>query len=135
MTYSIAGIDKLETVNKLLYASYHPDEPITRHLDLFKGLNSIPDADSRVERTIRRNLSMLAYDKQGKVIGVCINNSYDRQDFLQLLEQVFSLVPNLSSLESQLSIFLVHGRGHRPDVQALPCHPQGRQGEEHPRLR
>ena len=40
MTYSIAGVDKLEAVNKLLYASYHPDEPITRHLGLYKGLNS-----------------------------------------------------------------------------------------------
>ena len=78
---------------------------------------------------------MLAYDTQEEVIGVCINNSYDRQDFLQLLEQVYSLVPNLSSFEAQLSIFLVHGRGHRPDVQALPRYPQSRQGEEHPRLR
>ena len=59
MTYSIAGVDKLEAVNKLLYASYHPDEPITRHLGLYKGLNSIPDADRRVKATILRNLSML----------------------------------------------------------------------------
>ena len=58
MTYSIAGVDKLEAVNKLLYASYHPDEPITRHLGLYKGLNSIPDADRRVKATILRNLSM-----------------------------------------------------------------------------
>ena len=58
MTYSIAGVDKLEAVNKLLYASYHPDEPITRHLGLYKGLNSIPDADARVKATVLRNLSM-----------------------------------------------------------------------------
>ena len=61
MTYSIAGVDKLEAVNKLLYASYHPDEPITRHLGLFKGLNSIPDADSRVKAMILRNLSMSVF--------------------------------------------------------------------------
>ena len=88
MTYSIASVEKLEAVNKLLYASYHPDEPITKHLGLYKGLNSIPDADKRVEAMIRRNLSMFAYDKQGELIGVCINNGYYKHDFLDLLDQV-----------------------------------------------
>jgi len=87
MTYSIASVEKLEAVNKLLYASYHPDEPITKHLGLYKGLNSIPDADKRVEAMIRRNLSMFAYDKQGELIGVCINNGYYKHDFLDLLDQ------------------------------------------------
>jgi len=87
LTYSIASVDKLDAVNKLLYASYHPDEPITRHLGLYKGLNSIPDADKRVESMIRRNLSMFAYDRQGELIGVCINNGYYQHDFLELIDQ------------------------------------------------
>jgi len=87
MTYSIASTDKLKEVNKLLYASYHPDEPITKHLGLYKGLNSIPDADKRVEGMIKRNLSMFAYDRQGEVIGVCINNGFYKHDFLELIDQ------------------------------------------------
>jgi len=87
LTYSIASVEKLEAVNKLLYASYHPDEPITRHLGLYKGVNSIPDADRRVEAMILRNLSMFAYNSQGELIGVCINNGYYKHDFLELLNQ------------------------------------------------
>ena len=68
MTYSIAGVEKLEAINKLLYASYHPDEPITKHLGLYKGLNSIPDADSRVKATVQRNLSM------------CVSSHHHSQD-------------------------------------------------------
>ena len=58
LTYSIASVEKLEAVNKLLYASYHPDEPITNHLGLYKGPGSIPDADRRVRSSIKRNLSL-----------------------------------------------------------------------------
>ena len=97
LTYSIASVEKLEAVNKLLYASYHPDEPITRHLGLYKGVNSIPDADRREEAMILRNLSMFAYNSQGELIGVCINNGYYKHDFLELLDQVSSPV-NISEI-------------------------------------
>ena len=58
ITYAIASPEKLDAVNNLLYASYHPDEPITKHLGLYKGPGSIPDADKRVEHSIQRNLSL-----------------------------------------------------------------------------
>ena len=58
LTYGIASPDKLEYINKLLYASYHPDEPITKALNLFQGPNSIPDADNRVGIMVRKNLSL-----------------------------------------------------------------------------
>jgi len=86
LTYGIASSDKLEAINRLLYASYHPDEPITRHLGLFKGLGSIPDADRRVKNSVQRNLSLFAYDKEGNEIGVSINNGYYRDDFMAIIE-------------------------------------------------
>lgn len=58
LTYGIASEDKIEAINRLLYASYHPDEPITNHLGLYKGPGSIPDADRRVRSSIKRNLSL-----------------------------------------------------------------------------
>ena len=58
LTYGIASADKLEAVNRLLYATYHPDEPITQALGLFRGEHSIPDADNRVGIMVRKNLSL-----------------------------------------------------------------------------
>merc|ERR1712098_191313 len=86
LTYAVASPEKIDAVNKLLYASYHPDEPITRHLGLFKGLGSIPDADRRVKNSVQRNLSLFAYDKEGNEIGVSINNGYYRDDFMAIIE-------------------------------------------------
>ena len=91
MTYAIASKDKLEAVNRLLYASYHPDEPITKALGLYKGPGSIPDADRRVENSVKRNLSLFAYDKNGNEVGVCINNGYYRTDFMDIIDNVSSL--------------------------------------------
>jgi len=83
LTYSIVGPEKLDVVNKLLYATYHPDEPITKHLGLYKGPNSIPDADRMVAQIVPRHLSLFAFDKKGEVIGVCVNNACFKSDFLQ----------------------------------------------------
>jgi len=83
LTYSIVGPTKSETVNKLLYATYHPDEPITKHLGLFKGPCSIPDADRMVGQILPRHLSLFAFDSTGQeVIGVCVNNAYFRSEFV-----------------------------------------------------
>jgi len=86
LTYSIVGPDKLDIVNSLLYATFHPDEPLTKHLGLYKGLNSIPDADRIVQRILPRNLSLFAYDSNGRVVGVCVNNAYFKTEFEQDLE-------------------------------------------------
>jgi len=86
LTYSIVGPERSDIVNKLLYATYHPDEPITKHLGLYKGPNSIPDADRMVQQILPRHLSLFAYDSNGEVIGVCVNNAYFRSEFVQDLE-------------------------------------------------
>lgn len=86
LTYSIVGPHKLDIANDLLYATYHPDEPITKHLGLFKGPNSIPDADRMVKEILPRHLSLFAYDNKGDIVGVCVNNAYFRPEFVQDLE-------------------------------------------------
>jgi len=87
MTYSVVGTEKSEIVNNLLYATYHPDEPIIKHLGLYNGPNSIPDADKMVNSILKRNLSLFAYDTCGEVVGVCVNNAYFRSEFFEDLEQ------------------------------------------------
>ena len=58
MTYGIATGSRVDKINSMLYASYHPHEPISEALGLFKGEFTIPDADLRVDFMIRKNLSL-----------------------------------------------------------------------------
>jgi len=74
-SYCIVGPDDVEKANFLLYDTYHPDEPITKHLGLTQGGKRIGDADKMVEEIIPRHLSMFALDPAGKPIGVSINNA------------------------------------------------------------
>ena len=99
----------------MLYATYHPDEPLTNHLGLYKGPSSIPDADRLVQQILPRHLSLwvadigsyfelilpcrFAYDSNGNVLGVCVNNAYYRAEFEQDLEYV-SFCDNLLELKS-----------------------------------
>lgn len=75
LTYRVVGMSDLQKVHGLLYASFHPDEPITKHLGLCKGLNSIPDADRMVEEILTKNLAVLAEDSSGKAVAVSVNNA------------------------------------------------------------
>ena len=58
LTFAIVGPSELELVNKLLYASYHPYEPLTKHLGLCTGLNSLKDVDRMVEAKLAKNLTL-----------------------------------------------------------------------------
>merc|ERR1711971_17709 len=60
LNYAIVGPSELATVNKLLYATYHPYEPLTSHLGLCKGPNSIADMDKMVESILEKNLTLIA---------------------------------------------------------------------------
>jgi len=81
LRYEIVTPDKIGQAQELLYATYHPHEPLTKHLGLMKGPNSIPDLDRLVERTIHENLSLFALDMNGKAMGVCINGESSRGDW------------------------------------------------------
>ena len=58
LNYAIVGPSELATVNKLLYATYHPYEPLTSHLGLCNGLNSMKDMDRMVESYLEKNLTL-----------------------------------------------------------------------------
>jgi len=74
-SYCIVGQEDIEKANELLYDTYHPDEPITKHLGLTQGGSRIPDADQMVQDIVPRHLSLFALDPAGKPIGVSINNA------------------------------------------------------------
>jgi len=86
MTYGIATGSRVDKINSMLYASYHPHEPISEALGLFKGEFTIPDADLRVDFMIRKNLSLFIYDETGREVGVCVNSLYTKEDFFDHLD-------------------------------------------------
>jgi len=88
LRYEIVTPDKIGLAQELLYATYHPHEPLTKHLGLDKGVGSIPDLDALVERTIKENLSLFAIDLDGKVMGVCINGISRRDDWEHPVDMV-----------------------------------------------
>jgi len=73
-SYCIVGPEDVEKANFLLYDTYHPNEPITKHLGITQGGKRIADADKMVQDIVPKHLSMFALDPEGKPIGVSINN-------------------------------------------------------------
>ena len=57
LRFAVVGPDDLDIVNRLLYATYHPYEPLTKHLNLCKGLNSLKDVDRMVEEKLGKYLT------------------------------------------------------------------------------
>lgn len=88
LRYEIVTPEKLDQAQELLYATYHPFEPLTKHIGLMNGPNSIPDLDRMVERTVHENLSLFALDMNGKVMGVCINGVSSREDWDHTVQDI-----------------------------------------------
>merc|ERR1719187_599117 len=80
LSFSIVGPGELETVNQLLYATYHPYEPLTNHLGLCTGINSLKDVDKMVEDKLTKNLTLVAYDESGRPVGAAVNNCVWRSE-------------------------------------------------------
>ena len=87
-SYRIVGNEDIEHANSLLYDTYHPDEPLNKHLGLVAGGKRIKDCDAMVKEIIPRHLSMFALDPSGKPIGVAINNSCTKEELEVPTEQV-----------------------------------------------
>jgi len=111
LSYRVVGIEDMEKVHGLLYASYYPEEPITKHLGLCKGINSIPDADKIVEYILTKNLTLMAEDSlTGKPVGVAVNNSISlselEEDFLkkEMSEIIDPRFKVLRSIHHQLRV-------------------------------
>jgi len=75
ISYSIVRPHQLPEVHKLMYQSFHKDEPMTRHLGLCKGSFSIPDSDEMAESLVlNHNLSIIAMDKDTNIpLAVALN--------------------------------------------------------------
>jgi hypothetical protein len=88
LRYEIVRPERINEAIDLLYATYHPYEPLTKHLGLMKGVGSIPDFDKLVEKTIQENLSLFAIDENHKVMAVCINGESSKDDWHLGVEEV-----------------------------------------------
>lgn len=89
-SYRIVGTDDIDRANALLYDTYHPDEPLNKHLGLSSGGKRIKDCDALVQEIIPRHLCMFALDPKGKPIGVAINNACHKSELDVSMQQVLS---------------------------------------------
>jgi len=89
-SYCVVGTDDIEKANSLLYDTYHPDEPLNKHLGLTTGGKRIRDADKMVEEMVPKQLSMFALDPKGKPIGVAINNACHSSEMDQTCEELLA---------------------------------------------
>jgi len=89
-SYRIVGTEDIDHANSLLYDTYHPDEPLNKHLGLTAGGRRIKDCDAMVQDIIPRHLSMFALDPAGKPIGVAINNACHKSELEVPAEQLLS---------------------------------------------
>merc|ERR1712037_446454 len=114
LNYAIVGPSELSTVNNLLYATYHPYEPLTSHLGLCNGLNSMKDMDRMVESYLVKNLTLIAYDRgTGRPVGAAVNNSCHKDELNLSLEQELNQVDNKSYQPIQaIHHQLRHDNGH-----------------------
>merc|ERR550519_3195517 len=114
LNYAIVGPSELSTVNNLLYATYHPYEPLTSHLGLCNGLNSMKDMDRMVESYLVKNLTLIAYDRgTGRPVGAAVNNSCHKDELNLTLEQELSQVDDKSYQHIQaIHHQLRHDNGH-----------------------
>jgi len=87
LSFAIVGPSNLQEVNELLYATYHPFEPLTKHLGLYKGLNSITDVDRMVEEKLAKKLTLIAFDEEGKPVGAAVNNVCHKEELHLSLEK------------------------------------------------
>merc|ERR1711934_1143743 len=114
LNYAIVGPSELATVNQLLYATYHPYEPLTSQLGLCTGPNSIKDMDKMVESYLVKNLTLIAYDRgTGRPVGAAVNNSCHKDELNLTLEQELDQVDDKSYQPIQaIHHQLRHDNGH-----------------------
>merc|ERR1712025_592613 len=114
LNYAIVGPSELATVNQLLYATYHPYEPLTSHLGLCAGPNSIKDMDKMVESYLVKNLTLIAYEREtGRPVGAAVNNSCHKDELDLSLEQGLKEVEDKSYQPIQaIHHQLRHENGH-----------------------
>lgn len=88
--YEIVRPHQLPLVHQLLYQSFYPDEPLTRHLGLNRGAFSIPDLDKMAEDAVlNHNLSIIALDaSNNKPLGLVLNGEFHKKDLETTREEV-----------------------------------------------
>merc|ERR1711971_547823 len=83
---NFAIVSSTEAVDRLLYATYYPTEPLISHLGLCNGLNSIKDLDKVVEDRLASNLTLVAFDESGRPVGAAVNNVCNQNEVRLELE-------------------------------------------------
>ena len=89
MVFRIVDQTRYTEVLDLLYNNFHTDEPMSRALKIFDGVNRIPEADDYTLRALSENLSIMAVDSiTNKLLGVSVNGVVKKGSFPVTRDQV-----------------------------------------------
>jgi len=102
LNFAIVSLKELEVVNKLLYHTFYPGDPLISHLGLCQGPNSLRDLDNRVEERLPMNVSIVAYDETGRPVGTAVNTVCYKGEIQYNLEDVLKGVedPRFKPIEA-----------------------------------
>merc|ERR1712215_120731 len=138
ISYLIVRPHQLPEVHKLMYQSFHQDEPMTKYLGLWKGSFSIPDSDEMVEGLVLdHNLSIMAMDRDTNTpLAVVLNGEMGEEELKVSRSEVVrsckdaSFVPIASILhEVQLlskEVFTRYQTDRMFDIKMIATSPQAR---------
>ena len=110
LDFSVLRPNQLGDVHRLMYQSFHIDEPMTSHLQLcqvrgcerdcesglypLKGHHSIPDSDAMADSLVTdHNLSLMAVDREtNSPVAVMLNGVFHRSEIDAPPTEVVDLV-------------------------------------------
>lgn len=71
ITFRIVDQSRYPEVLELLYANFHPDEPMSRALNIYSGNHRVPAIDEYTLNGLKENLSLMAVDSfTNKLLGM-----------------------------------------------------------------
>jgi len=76
VSYRIANSSRYDEIQTLLYNNFHVDEPMSKALKMYDGINRSPILNQFAIDGLNENMSIIAIDETtNKLLGVCINQT------------------------------------------------------------
>eukprot|EP00094_Tigriopus_californicus_P012201 TCALIF_11793-PA protein Name:"Protein of unknown function" AED:0.11 eAED:0.11 QI:279/0.5/0.66/1/1/1/3/117/158 len=87
ITFRIVDQSRYPEVLELLYANFHPDEPMSRALNIYSGDHRVPAIDEYTLNGLKENLSLMAVDSfTNKLLGIYSRKASERLGFTMTAE-------------------------------------------------
>ena len=97
LSFRIVDQSRYQEVLDLLYANFHQDEPMSRALKIYDGVNRVPEADQYALDALTQNLSIMAIDpvtSLSRVSSIRGDNEFLLSPRIQITNQLLGVSIN-----------------------------------------